>query len=175
MGQQKGNPTPSYQNQAYETLRSNAGTRANRDMGTKPVMIDDMTTLNEVVDLTFNTDSAALLLSASLHDGSKDVVFNNVAATSNGAGQNFKVGDDVWLGDRNVSNTMVISGIQEPTSAILQFGSGSQPSIAHLAVGAAFPTVGSALAITGSLLLGHNGRLYFFNGGAANGGWAQVI
>jgi hypothetical protein len=197
MGQQKGNPIPSPQNQAYETLRPNLGARANRDMGTKPVMIDDMTTLNDVVDITFETDAVAAMVSASLnttifavsssinvtinsssaslHDGSKNVTFNNVAATSNGLGQNFKVGDDAWIGDRNVSNTIVLSGIQEPTSAILQFGSGSQPSIAHLVAGAAFPAVGSAVAITGSLLLGHNGRLYFFNGGAANGGWAQVI
>ena len=114
-------------------------------------------------------------LSSSLHDGSKNVSFNTVTATSNGLGQNFKVGDDVWLGDRNVSNTMVISGIQEPTSAILQFGSGSQPSIAHLAVGAPFPTVGSALAITGSLLIGHTGHLYIFNGGVSNGGWTPII
>jgi hypothetical protein len=175
MGQQKGNPTPSYQNQAYEVLRPNTNARANRDMGTKPVMINDTTTLSEVVDLTFNTDSAALSLSSSLHDGSKDVVFNTVGATSNGLGQNFKVGDDVWLGDINVSNTMVISGIQDPTTAILQFGSGSQPSIAHIAVGAPFPIVGSALAITGSLLIGHTGHLYIFNGGASNGGWATVI
>ena len=41
MGQQKGNPTPSYQNQAYETLRPNTGARENRNYGTKPVMVDD--------------------------------------------------------------------------------------------------------------------------------------
>ena len=57
MGQQKGNPTPSYQNQAYETLRPNTGARENRDMGTKPVMIDDNTTLNEVVDITFENET----------------------------------------------------------------------------------------------------------------------
>jgi hypothetical protein len=34
MGQQKGNPTPSYQNQAYETLRPNTNARENRDYGT---------------------------------------------------------------------------------------------------------------------------------------------
>jgi hypothetical protein len=275
MGQQKGNPSPSYQNQAYETLRPNTGARVNRDMGTKPVMIDDTKTLDELIDsgsqgftqgyakdtdltdgtinarfdtLTANEYHVTILsssvmyangsnkfgdsaddkheftgsilvsgdvlgntrlnqataslqfnsasvdaqlarvyqataslntftgsLSSSLHDGSKNVSFNNVSATSNGLGQNFKVGDDVWLGDRNVSNTMVVSGIQEPTSAIIQLGSGSQPSIAHLVEGAPFPSIGSAVAITGSLLLGHNGRLYFFNGGASNGGWAQII
>jgi hypothetical protein len=67
MGQQKGNPTPSYQNQAYETLRPNTGARENRDMGTKPVMIDDTTTLNEVVDITFETDAVAAMVSASLN------------------------------------------------------------------------------------------------------------
>jgi hypothetical protein len=67
MGQQKGNPTPSYQNQAYETLRPNTGARENRDFGTKPVMIDDNTTLNEVVDITFETDAVAAMVSASLN------------------------------------------------------------------------------------------------------------
>ena len=41
MGQQKGNPTPSYQDQAYEALRPNTGARENRNYGTKPVMVDD--------------------------------------------------------------------------------------------------------------------------------------
>ena len=50
MGQQKGNPTPSYQNQAYETLRPNNGARENRDYGTKPVMIDDNTTLTKLLN-----------------------------------------------------------------------------------------------------------------------------
>jgi hypothetical protein len=67
MGQQKGNPTPSVENQAYETLRPNTNARANRDMGTKPVMINDTTTLNEVVDLTFNTDSIAAMVSGSIN------------------------------------------------------------------------------------------------------------
>ena len=67
MGQVKGNPTPSYQNQAYETLRPNIAIRENRDYGTKPVMIDDNTTLNEVVDITFETDAVAAMVSASLN------------------------------------------------------------------------------------------------------------
>jgi molybdopterin-binding protein len=67
MGQQKGNPTPSYQNQAYEALYPNTNARQNRDYGTKPVMIDDNTTLNEVVDLTFDTDAVAALVSGSIN------------------------------------------------------------------------------------------------------------
>jgi hypothetical protein len=174
MGQIKGNPaldrTP--ERQAYTDFYG-VGGAAYRDGGMKPVMIDEDDTLDQVIDITGMT--SGYVKDADLTDGSKNASFNTVAATSNGLGQNFKVGDDVWLGDRNVSNTMVISGIQEPTSAILQFGSGSQPSIAHLVEGAAFPTVGSAVAITGSLLMGHTGHLYIFNGGVSNGGWSQII
>ena len=85
MGQQKGNPTPSYQNQAYETLRPNTNARENRDMGTKPVMIDDTTTLNEVVDITFETDAVAAMVSASLNTTIYAVsasIGNNITAVS---------------------------------------------------------------------------------------------
>jgi hypothetical protein len=85
MGQQKGNPTPSYQNQAYETLRPNTGIRDNRDMGSKPVMIDDNTTLNEVVDITFETDAVAAMVSASLNTTIYAVsasIGNNITAVS---------------------------------------------------------------------------------------------
>ena len=180
MGQQKGNPTPSYQNQAYETLRPNG--RQNRNLGTTPVMLDDETNINDYID---TISKGGFVKDSDLTNANLDIDVNtlttntvyasSVEASSNGAGENFKVGDDVWIGDRNVSNTMVISGIQDPTTAIIQLGSGSQPSIAHIAVGAPFPTVGSALAITGSLLIGHTGHLYIFNGGVSNGGWTQVI
>ena len=85
MGQQKGNPIPSYQNQAYETLYPNTGARENRDYGTKPVMIDDNTTLNEVVDITFETDAVAAMVSASLNTTIYAVsasIGNNITAVS---------------------------------------------------------------------------------------------
>ena len=85
MGQQKGNPTPSYQNQAYETLRPNTNARENRNYGTKPVMIDDNTTLNEVVDITFETDAVAAMVSASLNTTIYAVsasIGNNITAVS---------------------------------------------------------------------------------------------
>jgi hypothetical protein len=85
MGQQKGNPTPSYQNEAYEALRPNTGARENRNYGTKPVMIDDNTTLNEVVDITFETDAVAAMVSASLNTTIYAVsasIGNNITAVS---------------------------------------------------------------------------------------------
>jgi hypothetical protein len=55
MGQVKGNPTASYQNQAYEALRPND--RTNRNLGMAPVMINHNTTLTAVIDATFATDA----------------------------------------------------------------------------------------------------------------------
>ena len=46
------------------------------------------------------------------------------AATSNGAGTNFKVGDDAWIGDVNVSNTIRITGVQNPANGYIIFGNG---------------------------------------------------
>ena len=85
MGQQKGNPTPSYQNQAYETLRPNTNARENRDYGTKPVMIDDSTTINDYIDLTFDTDAVAAMVSGSTNTTIFAVsasIGNNITAVS---------------------------------------------------------------------------------------------
>lgn len=45
------------------------------------------------------------------------------AASDNGNGTNFKVGDDVWLGDINIANTMSLKGIQSAASGYIRFGS----------------------------------------------------
>ena len=55
MGQQKGNQIPTTQEQAYMS-KYGLSDHTKRDMGTKPVMIDDNTTLNAVIDATFGTD-----------------------------------------------------------------------------------------------------------------------
>jgi hypothetical protein len=71
MGQQKGNPTPSYENQAYETLRPNTGARENRDMGTKPVMIDDTITTTEAFakNIRIFSDTTATITVAASDSG----------------------------------------------------------------------------------------------------------
>jgi len=78
MGQQKGNPTPSYQDQAYEALRPNTGARENRDMGTKPVMIDDNTTLDQVIDIAGMTSGYAK--DTDLTDGTINARFDTLTA-----------------------------------------------------------------------------------------------
>ena len=66
MGQKKGNQIPTTQEQAYMS-KYGLSDHTKRDMGVKPVMIDDDTTLNELVDITFETDVVAAMVSASLN------------------------------------------------------------------------------------------------------------
>ena len=80
MGQQKGNPTPSYQNQAYETLRPNTGARVNRDYGTKPVMIDDTKTLNELIDSGSQGFTSGYAKDTDLIDGTINARFDTLTA-----------------------------------------------------------------------------------------------
>ena len=48
---------------------------------------------------------------------------DKVLATNNGNGTNFKVGDDVWIGDINVANTMSVRGVGSAASGYIRFGS----------------------------------------------------
>jgi hypothetical protein len=80
MGQKRGNPIPSYQNQGYETLYPNTG-RDNRDMGTKPVMIDDQTTLDAVVDSGSLRYTQGYAKDSDLTDGSINASFNTLSSS----------------------------------------------------------------------------------------------
>jgi hypothetical protein len=80
MGQKRGNPIPSFQNQGYEALWSNSGARENRDMGTKPVMIDDQTTLDAVVDSGSLKYTKGYAKDTDLTDGSINASFDTITA-----------------------------------------------------------------------------------------------
>jgi hypothetical protein len=75
----------------------------------------------------FDKANAALPnISGTWFDGtltaSSNLVADKIIATNNGNGENFKVGDDVWLGDYNVSNSMRIKGQQNASIAYINFG-----------------------------------------------------
>lgn len=57
-------------------------------------------------------------------DGTPTNTYEKLYATSNGAGQNYKVGDDVWIGDVNLSNYMSVQGVQDATKGGIVFGTG---------------------------------------------------
>jgi hypothetical protein len=81
---------------------------------------------------------------------------NSIAATSNGAGTNFKVGDDAWIGDINVADGMSIRG-QESNGAngYVIFGNADNSRLGRAGSGpltydASFSAVGN---ITGGNIL----------------------
>ena len=53
---------------------------------------------------------------------SANVTADRLISTNNGNGENLKVGDDVWLGDTNVANTLRIKGQQNAANAYIAFG-----------------------------------------------------
>jgi len=50
-------------------------------------------------------------------------------ATNNGNGTNYKIGDDAWIGDVNVTNTFQVSGVQDATKGYIKFASGSNTPV----------------------------------------------
>jgi len=64
MGQRKGNPTPTVQQQAYMDKYGESAPRTNS--GTTPVMINSTTTLTSVIDATFGTDVDVSTLQAAV-------------------------------------------------------------------------------------------------------------
>lgn len=62
-------------------------------------------------------------------NGASTDTYNKLYTTNNGAGQNYKVGDDVWIGDVNVSNNMSVQGVQDPSKGGIIFGNGLSEKI----------------------------------------------
>ena len=84
-------------------------------------------------------------------------IFNSA---NNGNGTNFKVGDDVWLGDINIANTLGIKGQQDGTQGYIRFGNVSTNA---LGVNGSGPlTWGGVLNVTGNIL-GATGTLSALN------------
>lgn len=60
---------------------------------------------------------------------------NKVLATSNGLGENFKVGDDAWIGDINISDTVQLKGVADDANAYIVFGTGDTASLGRSGTG----------------------------------------
>jgi hypothetical protein len=76
--------------------------------------------------------------------------FDKVLATSNGLGENFKVGDDAWIGDVNTANCIRIKGQQDATAGYISFGNNTtalgSTNSSTLTWGAAFTATGDITA-----------------------------
>jgi hypothetical protein len=56
-------------------------------------------------------------------------------STNNNTGQNFRIGDDAWIGDINVANTTRISGAQDATQGYIVFGNGNSVALGRSGTG----------------------------------------
>jgi len=68
--------------------------------------------------------SSGVVITGSLNV-TNNITASIISATNNGIGTNFKVGDDTWIGDINVANTMQVMGQQNADRGYIRFGSGS--------------------------------------------------
>ena len=75
MGQRKGNPTPTVQQQAYMDTYGASAARTNS--GTTPVMLDDNTNINDYID---TISKGGFVTDSDLQDGNLDVNINQVEA-----------------------------------------------------------------------------------------------
>ena len=133
-------------------------------VSTTKILVTDETTglmgFTDVASLQVTVDGDGLALDTDLTDGSIDAVFNTVQGTINGTGTNFKVGDDIFIGDINISNVMQVKGVQNGTKGYIQFGSGSNmPTIGggganHLNIANIPAYASNAAALSGGLIAG---------------------
>ena len=64
------------------------------------------------------------------------VQFDSVITTNNGNGTNIRVGDDVWIGDANVSYAMRVQGIGDATQGYIIFGNSNTTALGRNGTGA---------------------------------------
>jgi hypothetical protein len=110
-------------------------------------------------------------------DGSVSSAFQTITAdkftTTYSNGSVLVVGDDTIVTDVNLQNGLGVIGQQAGTKGWVKFGN-SGPLVGFNNTDN-FPAAGDGIySVTGSMLIKTN-KLYFFNGGASNNGWSQII
>ena len=81
---------------------------------------------------------------------------SQVSANSNGLGTNFKVGDDAFIGDINVTNTLTVKGQQDGTQGYIVFGNTNTTNYIGRN-GSNAITVTGAFSVTGNANVGNIG------------------
>ena len=59
-----------------------------------------------------------------------------IASSNNGNGTNFKVGDDIWIGDINLADTLRLTGQQNVNNAYIVFGASDAKKLGRSGTGA---------------------------------------
>jgi hypothetical protein len=77
----------------------------------------------------------------------------NISANSNGLGTNYAVGDDAWIGDINLVNTISIRGQQNAANGYIVFGNADSTSLGRAGSGPL--TYAGAFSATGNITGGN--------------------
>jgi hypothetical protein len=86
----------------------------------------------------------------SAHVTTGNIVADQIHAVSNGSGTNFRVGDDAWLGDINIANTVGLRGQQDATQGYIVFGNSNNTT--YIGRSGTNPiTVTGAFSVTGTI------------------------
>ena len=96
-----------------------------------------------------------------------NITFDYIATANNGQGTNFKVGDDTWIGDINVADTMSVRGQQNVQNAYISFGNNDGLKLGR--AGSGVLTYNSGFAAT-YIQFGDGTKQYTANAGSGGGG-----
>jgi hypothetical protein len=87
------------------------------------------------VSVNQNTGAVTVSIGQSVAT-SASPTFDQVIATNNGNGTNFKIGDDAWIGDINAANTFRVQGQQDATQGYIVFGNSNTTALGRSGTGA---------------------------------------
>jgi hypothetical protein len=104
-------------------------TQARSDTGTNFLTFVDSNNASATGELVYTTSSVYVNPSTGLVTG------DSFYATNNGNGTNFRVGDDTWIGDINVANTLRITGQQNTGNAYIVFGASDTTALGRAGTG----------------------------------------
>lgn len=127
---------------AVSSVNAGTGISVNATIGAVTVTnTGTLTVAGTANQVLVNGGSAAangnitLSLPQSIHT-SASPTFNQIITTNNGGSNNVKLGDDAWIGDTNVSNTVGIVGQQNSDRAYISFGSDNTVTLGRIGTGA---------------------------------------
>lgn len=99
--------------------------------------------------ITPNTGAFTTVTATATVIATGNITANNFSAVSNGSGTNYKVGDDAYIGDVNVVNTIQIKGGQDSANGYIIFGDSNTTKLGRAGTGPL--TYGGDVEITGNI------------------------
>ena len=105
---------------ARESLSATSGVDYSSSSGTFSINYTSLET--QLVNDNFAKTSDIPSLSGYIQTGD-DASLTSLTLTHNGSsGENLQIGDDVWIGDVNISNTFNVKGVEDSTQGYISFG-----------------------------------------------------